>query len=226
MPDIQLVAEPGRPEGSRSSRRLRHAGRIPAVVYGHGIEPIPVSVDARDVRVALNGEAGSRALLELQIGAEKHLAVARQLQRHPVRHTVVHIDFQVVSRDEIISADVPVVLIGEALAVHRGDGTVAHEMQNLTVKARPASLPPSIEIDISDLEIGQAIRVGDVTLPDGVETDADPEAPIVIGQARHAGAGAAAEAGEAEAGAEAGAGAGTTAEAEESGASDSGAGQS
>lgn len=182
MAEITLVAEPGRPDGSRSSRRLRHAGKIPAVVYGHGIEPIPVSVEARDLRVALNGEAGSRALLELHIGADTHLAVARQLQRHPVRQTVIHVDFQVVSRDEIISADIPIVLLGEALAVHRGDGTVAQELQTLTVKARPASLPPHIEIDISELEIGQTIRVSDVTLPPGVETEADPEQAIVIGQ--------------------------------------------
>ncbi len=185
MAEIQLVVEPGRPEGSRDSRRLRAAGRIPAVVYGHGIDPIPVSVDARELRVAMNGEAGSRALLDLHVGAEQHLAVARQLQRHPVRQTVIHVDFQVVSRDEIISADVPVNLVGDAVAVHRGDGTVAQELQMLTVKARPASLPPYFEIDVSDLEIGQTIRVGDIALPEGVETDADPEQAIVIGQPPH-----------------------------------------
>ncbi|MHB1987723.1 MAG: 50S ribosomal protein L25 [Acidimicrobiales bacterium] len=182
MAEIQLVAEPGRQHGSSASRRLRHDGRIPAVVYGHGIDPIPVSVDARDLRVALNGEAGSRALLELHIGSDQHLAVARQLQRHPVRHTVTHIDFQVVSRDEIISADVPISLVGEALAVHRANGTVAQELVSLLVKARPASLPPHIEVDISELEIGDTIRVADIELPAGVETEADPEQPIVSGQ--------------------------------------------
>lgn len=182
MAEVQLVAEPGRPEGSRASRRLRHDGRIPAVVYGHGIDPIPVSVDARDLRVALNGEAGARALLELHIGSTQHLAVARQLQRHPVRQTVTHIDFQVVSRDEIISADVPILLIGEALAVHRGAGTVAQELQMLNVKARPANLPPHLDIDITDLEIGHTIRVGDIQLPEGVESDADPDQAVVTGQ--------------------------------------------
>ena len=182
MAEIQLVAEPGRPDGTRASRRLRHDGRIPAIVYGHGIDPIPVSVDARELRVALNGEAGSRALLQLQVGSERHLAVARQLQRHPVRHTVTHIDFQVVSRDEIIAAYVPIVLVGEAQAVHRADGTVAQELVTLHVRARPASLPPHIEVDITELEIGDTVRVGDITLPEGVETDADPEQAIVTGQ--------------------------------------------
>ncbi|HET9092389.1 MAG TPA: 50S ribosomal protein L25 [Acidimicrobiales bacterium] len=182
MAEIQLVAEPGRAEGSRASRRLRHAGRIPAVVYGHGIDPISVSVDARELRAALNGEAGTRALLQLQIGSEHHLAVARQLQRHPVRHTVTHIDFQVVSRDEVIGAEVPITLVGDAVAVHRGDGTVAQDLMALAVKARPADLPPHIEVDVSGLEIGSTIRVGDLNLPDGVETDVDPDQAIVVGQ--------------------------------------------
>ncbi|MGO9560218.1 MAG: 50S ribosomal protein L25 [Acidimicrobiales bacterium] len=182
MAEIQLVAETGRPEGSRASRQLRRDGRIPAVVYGHGIEPIPVSVDARDLRIALNGEAGARALLELHIGSTQHLAVARQLQRHPVRQTVTHIDFQVVSRDEIISADVPILLIGEALAVQRGAGTVAQELQSLNVKARPANLPPHLDIDITNLEIGITIRVRDIELPEGVESDADPDQAVVTGQ--------------------------------------------
>jgi large subunit ribosomal protein L25 len=212
MAEIQLVAEPGRTEGSSESRRLRHAGKIPAVVYGHGIDPIPVAVDARDLRIALNGEAGSRALLELAIGNERHLAVARQLQRHPVRHTVTHVDFQVVRRDEVISAEIPIVIIGEALAVHRSDGTVGQEMQTLLVKARPASLPPSIEIDISDLEIGQAIRVGDLRLPDGVETDVDGEQPIVIGQGTQVSAADLGEGTEAESAADVGSGSGTASE--------------
>ncbi|MGO9197557.1 MAG: 50S ribosomal protein L25 [Acidimicrobiales bacterium] len=213
MAEIQLVAESGRSEGSRASRRLRHDGRIPAVVYGHGIDPIPVSVDARDLRVALNGEAGARALLELHIGATQHLAVARQLQRHPVRQTVIHVDFQVVSRDEIISADVPITLVGEAMAVQRGGGTVAQELQTLNVKARPANLPPRFDIDISDLEIGHTIRVSDIELPEGVVSDTDPDQAVVTGQPPQAiavpeeaeavegaeGAAAGGEAGEAEA---------------------------
>ena len=221
MAEIQLVAETGRSEGSRVSRRLRHEGKIPGVVYGHGIDPIPVTVDARELRVALNGEAGTRALLDLRVGSEQHLAVARQLQRHPVRHTVIHVDFQVVSRDEVIAADVPVLLVGEAVAVQRGDGTVAQEMQTLQVKARPAALPPHIEVDVSELEIGQTIRVGDISLPDGVETDVDGELTVVTGQPPRA---VSAEVPEGEAGAEAGEG-GAPAAAEGAGGSGSEGGE-
>jgi large subunit ribosomal protein L25 len=186
MADITLVADPTRPSGSRESGRLRAAGRIPAVVYGHGIDPISVSVDARDLRHALGGEAGSRALLRLVIGDGEHLAMARQLQRHPVRRTVIHVDFQVVSRDEVISAEVPILLVGEAVAVNKNDGTVDQEMTVVSVKAKPADLPPNLEVDISDLEIGDSIRAGDIELPPGVELDEDGDSPVVVAHAPRA----------------------------------------
>jgi large subunit ribosomal protein L25 len=187
MADITLVVDPARPTGSRPSGRLRAAGRIPAIVYGHGIEPIPVSVDAKDLRQALGGEAGSRALLRLVIGdgVGEHLAMARQLQRHPVRHTVTHVDFQVVRRDEVVSAEVPIVLVGEAVAVHRNDGTVDQEMQVVAVKAKPADLPVNLEVDVSGLEIGDSIRASQIGLPAGVELDVDPDSPVVVAHPPH-----------------------------------------
>ncbi len=187
MADITLVVDPARPTGSRSSGRLRAAGRIPAVVYGHGIEPISVSVDAKDLRQALGGEAGSRALLNLVIGDGEHLAMARQLQRHPVRHTVIHVDFQVVRRDELISAQIPIVLVGDATAVHRNDGTVDQEMTVLTVKAKPADLPAHVELDISTLEVGDSLRAADIALPTGVELDGDGDSPVVVAHAPRTG---------------------------------------
>lgn len=183
MAEITLVAESGRATGSSSSRRLRSEGRIPAVVYGHGIDPISVSVDARELRTALSGEAGSRALLSLQIGGEAHLAMARQLQRHPVRHTVTHIDFQVVRHDEIISAEVPVHLTGEAIEVNRADGLIEHELQALPVRSTPGGLPSSFEVDISALSIGDSIRASDLPLPEGVELDTDPDTVVVSARA-------------------------------------------
>ncbi len=180
MADIILLAESGRPGGTSHSRRLRKAGRIPSVVYGHGIDPIPVSVDARDLRIALGGEAGSRALLSLRVEGSTHLAMARQLQRDPVRHTVIHVDFQVVGRDEVVTAEVPLLLVGEALAVHRGDGMVDQELQSVPIKAKPADLPPHLELDITDMEIGDSFRASELALPPGVELDVDPEMVVVI----------------------------------------------
>ena len=185
MAEISLVAEAGRPSGTRASRRLRAVGKIPAVIYGHGIEPIPVAVDARELRAALGTEAGARALLQLKVGRDQHLALARQLQRHPVRQTVTHIDFQLVRRDEVVTAEVPVVLVGEALAVQRVAGTVDLEITQLAIKATPTTIPDRIEVDVTDMEIGDAVRVGDIRLPEGVETDVDPDTAVVVAHARH-----------------------------------------
>lgn len=180
MAEITLVAEPGRATGSRESRRLRNAGRVPAVVYGHGMDAISISVDGRDLRHALSGDSGTNQLLELKVGSDTHLALARVLQRHPVRHTVLHVDFQIVRRDEIISADVPIVLTGEAKAVEQEQGLVEQQLTALTVNATPGRIPNAIEVDITDLKVGEGIRVGDLPLPSGVTTDAPADEIVVI----------------------------------------------
>ncbi len=167
MAEITLMAEPGRPLGSAASRRLRASGRVPAVVYGHGRPGTAVSVDARELRHALSGDAGLNQLLSLAVGPETHLALARSLQRHPVRHTVVHVDFLIVRRDEVIAADVPIVLVGEAKAVDQEQGIVEQPLTSLAVHATPDRIPSNLEVDISGLAVGDTIRVGDLNLPSG-----------------------------------------------------------
>jgi len=182
MPEITLHAEVGRPIGSRPARRLRAEGKIPGVVYGHGTDPVPVAVVGRDLRVALSGEAGTNALLNLDTGETTYLALARVLQRHPVKGTVTHIDFQIVRRDEIIAADVSVNLVGDAIEVSHGDGMVDQVLFTIPVNARPADIPTAIDVDVSELVIGGAIRIADLTLPSGVTTDLEDDAVIVSGQ--------------------------------------------
>ena len=182
MPEISVTAEPGRPTGSRAARRLRHSGKVPGVLYGHGMAPLPIAVEGRSLRAALSTEAGLNALLSLQVGGNAHLAMARDIQRDPVRHTVAHVDFQVVRRDEVMAADVPIVLVGEATEVAAGDGVVDQQLHTLTVHATPATIPNALEVDVSGLAIGETIRVGDLKLPGKVTTDADPDQPVVVGQ--------------------------------------------
>ena len=180
MSEVTLTAKPGREPGSRASGRLRAFGQVPAVVYGHGITPVPVSIDWRELRAALTTDAGANALINLEVGSDKHLTVVRDMQRHPIRHDVLHIDFQVVSRDEVISMDVPIVLVGESESVNKTDGaTVEQTMHTLAIKSKPGNIPNEISIDISGLEVGSNIRVGDITLPEGVETDLDPDEAVV-----------------------------------------------
>ncbi|GAC1312324.1 MAG: 50S ribosomal protein L25/general stress protein Ctc [Acidimicrobiales bacterium] len=179
MPDIVLAADSKRSTGSSNSRRLRHTGRVPAVVYGHGIDPTSVSVDARQLRSALSTSAGANVVLELDIEGTHHMAMAKVIDHHPVRHTIAHVDFLVVNRNEKVTADVPLVLVGEAEAVKRDGGVVDQTMHTITLTMLPGQIPDSIEVDITDLEPGGFVRIGELELPKGVETDLDPETPVV-----------------------------------------------
>ena len=182
MPEVKLSAETGRPIGSRASGRLRHAGKVPGVVYGHGGEPLPVAVDARQLRTALSTEAGTNVLLDLDLGGRSTLAITKDLQRHPIRNVVTHVDFQVVSRDEVVTTDVPIALVGEATGVVKADGVLAQDLQALTIHSTPGRIPSHIEVDVSAMTVGDAIRVGDLVLPEGATTDVDPDTLVVIGQ--------------------------------------------
>ncbi len=183
MAEIIVPAATGRTTGTRPSKRLRAEGRVPATVYGLGGDSVSVSVDWRELRGALTTDAGINALINLEIdGHASELTIVKDLQRHPIRRSVLHVDFLRVSRDVAIEVDVPIVLRGEAEEVTRNDGVVDHLLFQLTIRAKPGSIPNEISIDISGLAINDSIRVGDLTLPEGVETDADPEEPIVIGQ--------------------------------------------
>jgi large subunit ribosomal protein L25 len=182
MPETTLVAEPGRTIGTSATRRLRKEGKLPGVVYGHGTDPVPVSVVAREFRTAMSGEASLNTLLTLDVDGTSYLTLARDIQRHPVKGTVTHVDFLIVRRDEVIAAEVTINLVGEAIEVHHGDGVVDQQLFTLPIRAVPASIPSSLEIDISELIIGASLKVSDITLPEGVTADIDDDVSVVTGQ--------------------------------------------
>jgi large subunit ribosomal protein L25 len=177
--DIILVADTGRTTGSPASRRLRATGKVPAVLYGRGAEPAPISVEWRDLRSALTTDKGLNALLTLKIGSKSTKAIVKEMQRHPVRRDVLHIDFLAVDVDKPITTDVPLVLEGEPEKVIRDDGVVEQIVNVLIVTAKPDAIPGHIAVDVSDLEIGQHITVGDLQLPADVTTETDPEETVV-----------------------------------------------
>ena len=196
MPQVTLHASTSRERGSASSRRLRHEGAIPGVVYGHGVGPVPVSVNAKEFRTAVSGEQGLNALITMDADGTTYTVMAREIQRHPVRGTVSHVDFQVVDPNQTVVAEVPLHLVGDAVEVRHADWEVDQQMFSLDVSARPDQIPNFVEVDISGLTVGAAIRVSDLVLPKGVEAAGDPSASVV---ATHAGRAAKAVPGAAEA---------------------------
>ncbi len=181
MSEIVLSAETTRETGTRSSRRLRRAGRIPAAVYGLSQDPVSIDVDWPDLRRVLTTDAGVNAVIHLEFGGAKQMSIVKDIQRHPVRRDVIHVDFLRIDPKQDVTVDVPIVMVGEAKEVSDADGMVDQNLFSLTVNAAPDSIPNELEIDISDLVIGDSKRVGDIALPAGVTTDVDVEETVAVG---------------------------------------------
>jgi len=174
MDEVTLNAERGRATGKGAARRLRRDGKVPGTVYGLQSEPVSVAVSDRELGHILHGPGGINTLIDLKIDGNAELVLARQVQRHPVRHSLVHVDFVRVRRDTLVSAEVPIHLVGEAPGVKDG-GVLDQELFSLTIEAKPADIPNSIEVDVSKLEMGGHIRLHEVVLPRGVTTAIDLE---------------------------------------------------
>lgn len=179
MAETRILAELRGDRGTRPAKRLRREGKIPGVIYGHGIDAVPVAVEGRDLRHALTGGSGLNTLLTVVVGDDEHIAMARQIQRDPTRHVVTHIDFLVVNRNEIIASEVPVLLVGEAKDLG-GEGVIEQALTTLTIHSKPGDIPPRIEVDITGLQVGDQVSVGDLALPQGVTTDLDPTDAVVV----------------------------------------------
>jgi large subunit ribosomal protein L25 len=184
--EVRLTASPRTASGSRAAGRLRREGLIPAVVYGHGADPKSVSVVHRELRAALSTEAGSNALLDLEVEGEAVLALVKEMQRDAVRNVVTHVDFIRVSRDEAVTVEVPIHFEGEASEVTAGGGTLDQQLFNLTVTATPGNIPSAITVEVSGMTIGDSVRVGDLALPTGVTTDVDAEEAVAVAQVSQA----------------------------------------
>lgn len=179
--DITLTATTGRDIGTGSSRRARSEGLIPAVVYGLDAEAVAVTVPWPELRRALSTDAGQNALIELDIDGDRALSIVTELQRHPVRRDVLHVDFLRIDPNAPLSVDVPVVLNGRSEKLEQRKGMVDQIMYTLTVLARPGAIPNQIEGDISGLEIGSTLTVADLPLPDGVTTTVGADEPVAMG---------------------------------------------
>lgn len=179
MSETVLTAEVGRRAGSSDARRLRAEGKIPAVVYGHGMEPLSISVDRRELRQALSGAAGMNTILDLTVDGTVYPSLIKDIQRHPVKRSVQHVDFIQVNLNEEIVVSVPIHLEGESKEVSAQNGLIDLSMQELDVRTTPRNIPDGITIDVSEMTMDSVIRVEDIPLPSGVVADADADAVVV-----------------------------------------------
>jgi len=173
MEEVTLVADVGRPVGKSAARKIRRDGKVPGIVYGQGTDPEAVAVPSRELQHILHGAGGANTLINLDLSGRTDLVLARQVVRHPVRHTLVHVDFIRVRRDQAVAAEVPIHLTGEPQGVKDG-GLLEQDTFTLSIEAKPGDLPAGIEADVSALGIGDQLTVADLKLPSGVATTQEP----------------------------------------------------
>ena len=178
MSEYKLAAENRSDAGKGAARRLRATGRVPAVLYGHGAKPEHLSVDARQFGQALRTDAGVNVLISLEVGRDQHLTLAKEIQRHPVRGHLLHVDFIQVRRGEKVHVQVPVHLVGEAPGAREG-GILDQDLYQVNVEAEVTAVPEAVEADVSGLGIGDVLRVADLKAPGGAVILDDPEASVV-----------------------------------------------
>ena len=181
---ITLRATTDRPIGSRASRRLRREGKVPGVIYGAGDDPTSIAVEWSELRAALTTPAGMNALITLTFDDTERLTIVKDMQRHPVRRDVTHVDFVIIDRSKPLDVDVPVHLEGTD-ADQLKELVVDQQLFSLPVSALPGSIPNEFVVDCSELTLDEPIRAGSIRLPEGVELNIDPEEPIVTASVPH-----------------------------------------
>ena len=183
---IKLRASAGRETGSAASRRIRNQGLVPAIVYGADVkEPMLITVNRRELRSVLTTDAGTNALINLDIDGEEHLTLAREIEKHPYRTEIRHVDFVTVSLTDTIVTDVLLDFVGEPLAVEEG-GVLSTPASTVSIEVLATKIPSHIEVDVSQLTLHDSIRTSDLPELDGVTYLDDPEmtiATIVIPRA-------------------------------------------
>jgi large subunit ribosomal protein L25 len=188
--DLVLVAETGRETGTRPSRRMRREGNVPATLYGLGQDAETIAVAWRELRRVLTTDAGVNAFIHLEVDGRRQATLVKEIQRHPVRRDVIHVDFLRVDPKKTLDVEVSIELAGEAEAVTRAGGIVQQLLHSLVVSTRPDNIPNSLELDVSEMTIDGDLRVRDLVLPAGVTTDADPDDVVAQGLITSAGASA------------------------------------
>ena len=178
--ETNLIATVRENSGSAQSRRSRGEGNIPAVVYGLGMEPVSVEIDAREFTNALKTEAGSNVIFNLEIGKEKYTALAREIQKHVYRNEFLHVDFVQVDLSQTVDADVQVNFTGIPMGVKEEGGVIQTVNSTITITALPTNIPTSLDLDISGLNVGDNLAAADVDLPEGVELANDEDNSILI----------------------------------------------
>ena len=180
MSEVRIVAEPRTEFGKGGARRTRRAGKVPAVLYGHGQAPRHIALSQHELLHAFKTDAGTNVLLTLDLGDGTELALPKDVQRHPIKGSFEHVDLVIIRRGEKVTIDVQIVITGE---VHP-DALLDQPNTTISLTVPATSIPDSVTADVSGLEPGSHVTAGQLTLPDGATLDSDPSTIVAAAQPR------------------------------------------
>jgi large subunit ribosomal protein L25 len=180
MATVQLNAAKRDNAGKGAARTLRGQGQVPAIIYGHKRQPQALSINSRDLDKLLSTISAESTFIELNLDGTTARTLIREIQRHPFKREILHVDFQELVAGEKVVVSIPVVLTGVPEGVRLGGGILDQTMRELEIKCDPADIPNHIEADVNPLQIGSSLHVRDLKIPDGVEVMDDMDASVCV----------------------------------------------
>ncbi|HET9424751.1 MAG TPA: 50S ribosomal protein L25/general stress protein Ctc [Gemmatimonadaceae bacterium] len=180
MATVSLTAKPRDTKGKGNARKLRQTGEVPAVIYGHSREPQSLSLNTRDVEKLLTQIAGTSTVVELAIDGKTARTLIREVQRHPFKRQVLHVDFQELVAGEKVTLSVPIRFHGTPTGVRENGGILEEILHQLHLRVDPMSIPDHIDVDVTPLTIGHSFHIRDLQLPEGAEIMDDEDATVCL----------------------------------------------
>lgn len=180
MATAQLAATPRAERGKGAARALRRSGRVPGVIYGHAREAQPLAIESHELDRLLEHISAENTVVDLTVGGRTAHTLIREIQRHPLRRQVLHIDFQELVAGEKVTVRIPIVLNGSPVGVRVDGGILDQTLRDLEIEVDPANIPNHIDVDVSNLVIGDSIHVSDLVLPPGVESLIEADTTVCV----------------------------------------------
>ena len=179
MKEILMTAVPRTDTGKGAARRIRREGKIPGVVYGPELEPIPIEITEQEFRKAVKAAGGESAIYTLRVDGREEKVILREMQRHPVTSRVLHVDLHAISMNKPIHLSVPIHFVGTPVGVKTEGGVMQTLMRELEIACLPKDIPEHFEVDVSQLKVGDSIHVRDLSIPNAEILD-EPERTVVV----------------------------------------------
>jgi large subunit ribosomal protein L25 len=180
MATVSLSANARDGKGKGAARSLRSQGQVPAVIYGHGRQPQPLALNARDLDKLLSHIQAESTVIEVTVDGHTAKTLIREIQRHPIKRQILHVDFQALVAGEKVTVSIPIVLLGVPEGVRLEGGVLDQTLREIEIEVDPSNIPDHVEYDITNMVIGDSVHISDLKVPEGVEVIDDPETSVAV----------------------------------------------